>query len=73
MPTVDNVNIAQAAFAYRDCFANNYMPEIDVLVQRYISTARIGEDVFTVWHRNYDNAIYEILMNGGRWVEPPRR
>jgi len=73
VPTVDEVNIAQAAFAYRYCFAAIYTPEIDALVQRYISTARIGENVFTVWHRNYDNAIYDILMNGGRWVEPPRR
>ncbi len=73
LPTVDEVNIAQAAFAYRDCFANIYRREIDVLVQQHISTARIGDNVFTVWHRNYDNTIYEILMNRGRWVEPPRR
>jgi hypothetical protein len=73
VPTVDQVNIAQVAFAYRDCFANIYAPEIDALVQQYISTARIGENVFTVWHRNYDNMIYDILMNRGRWVEPPSR
>lgn len=72
LPTVDEVNFAQAAFAYRDCFANMYKHEIDDLVQKYISTARIGDNVFTVWHRNYDNAIYETLMRGGRWVDPPR-
>lgn len=72
-PTVDEINIAQAAFAYRDCFANIYKPEIDALVQAHISTSRIGDNIFTVWHRNYDEAFYKILMNGGRWVEPPRR
>jgi hypothetical protein len=72
-PTIDEVNIAQAAFAYRDCFGSTDSAGIDALVQQHISTARIGDNVFTIWHRNYDNIIYEILMNGGRWVEPPRR
>lgn len=44
LPTVDEVNVAQAAFAYRDCFANMFKIEIDDLVQEYISTARIGEN-----------------------------
>ncbi len=72
-PTVDDVNTAQAAFAFRDCFADRQSPALDALVQRYISTARIGTNVFTIWHRNYDNAFYEIMMKGGRWVEPPHR
>jgi len=72
IPSVDEVNIAQAAFAYRDCFTNVKNGAIDALVQREISTARIGHNVFTVWHRNYSEQIYRILMNRGQWVEPPR-
>lgn len=72
-PTLEEVNIAQAAFAYRDCFANVFKAEIDALVQRYISSVRIGDNVFTVWHRNYDNALYDILMDRGGWREPPRQ
>lgn len=68
-PTPNEVNIAQAAFAYRDCFANLYSGEINALVQNYISTVRIGDNVFTIWHRNYDNAIYDILMSRERWPE----
>jgi hypothetical protein len=71
-PTAEEVNIGQAAFAYRDCFADRQSSAIDALVQQHVSTARIGSNVFTIWHRNYDNIFYEILMSGGR-VEPPHR
>jgi hypothetical protein len=64
-PNVDEVNRAQAAFAYRACYTNQKSSAIDDLVQEYISTARIGKEIFTVWHRQYDDLFYEILMNQG--------
>lgn len=72
-PTTREVNIAQAAFAGRFCFANIGCNEIDLLMQQNFGRAKLGVTAFTVWHRNYDNTVYELLMNGGRWVEPPRR
>jgi hypothetical protein len=65
-PNVEEVNRAQAAFAYRACFANHKSSAIDDLVQKHISTARIGKDVFTLWHMNYDNLFYAILLNQAR-------
>lgn len=64
VPTADEVNTAEAAFAYQHCFANVFSRDIDALVQDHISTAKMGDNVFTVWHRQYDNAVYEELMSG---------
>jgi hypothetical protein len=41
-------------------------------MQQNFGKAKLGVTAFTVWHRNYDNTVYELLMNNGRWVEPPR-
>ncbi|WP_263417867.1 DUF4238 domain-containing protein [Terriglobus albidus] len=68
-PTVDEINIAQAAFAYKECFANIGKDDIDVLVKKFISTSRIGENVFTVWHRDYSSAIYDALVSRGKRAE----
>jgi|SRR5208282_158183 hypothetical protein len=65
-PHVREVNTAQAAFAHHACLANQNKSEIDDLVQHYISTARLGENAFTLWNRNYDNLIYDALMGMGR-------
>ncbi len=72
-PLLREINMAQAAFASSACFANQKSAEIDVIVQQYISTVKLGQNAFTVFHRNYDNTVYDMLMNHGRWVEPPRR
>ena len=72
-PTVTEVNTAQASFAHSACFADRDRREMDEIVQRHISSVKLGENAFTVFHRDYDNSIYDILMNGGRWVEPPSR
>lgn len=64
-PNVEEVNRAQAAFAYHACYSNQKSSNIDDLVQKHISTARIGKEVFTVWHQQYDDLFYEILMNQG--------
>jgi Protein of unknown function (DUF4238) len=72
-PTVKEVNTAQAAFAYRSCFANQYSAEIDEIVQTHVSTARIGENVFTLWHRNFDKTFFELLIKTpNRWPKPYR-
>ncbi|MGA2572455.1 MAG: DUF4238 domain-containing protein [Terracidiphilus sp.] len=72
-PSVREVNAAQAAFAARYCFSNIKSDEMNKVVQENLGKAELGVKGFTVWHRNYENTIYEILMSGGRWVEPPRR
>jgi hypothetical protein len=72
-PTTREVNVAQAALAGRFCFSNVRSAEIDTIMQENFGRAQLGVTAFTVWHRNYDNAIYEILMSGGRWAEPPNR
>jgi hypothetical protein len=71
-PTVTEINIAEASFSYNACFASQFSQELDVIVQQHISTVRIGENAFTVFHRNYENTIYDTLMSGGRWADPPR-
>jgi hypothetical protein len=44
--------------------------ETDTLVQRHISTARIGKEIFTIWHRDYSHTFYDIMMGMGRALEP---
>jgi len=62
VPTVDDVNAAQAAYATASCFCNIGSQEIDAIVQSRISTVVLGENVFTVWHMPYQNLVYDILM-----------
>jgi len=61
-PKVREINIGQASFAYRDCFANQNKQDIDDIVQSYGGSVRIGDNAFTIWHRNYDSIMYDILM-----------
>jgi hypothetical protein len=61
-PKAREVNMAQAAFAYTSCFGDRRSDEIDRLVQQNISTVRFGKNAFTVWHINYDDAVYQHLM-----------
>lgn len=72
-PLVREVNAAQAAFAARYCFSNITSVEINQIFQANFGKAELGVKGFTVGHRNYQNSIYDIMMNNGRWVEPPRR
>ncbi len=62
-PTVREVNAAQAAFARRSCFSNIESAEIDRIFQENFGKAEIGVKCFTIWHRHYDTAVYDILMN----------
>jgi hypothetical protein len=61
-PTVREVNVAQAAFAHKHCFANIKSNQIDEIVQQEFGKAEIGVKAFTVWHKDYKNALYESLM-----------
>jgi hypothetical protein len=62
-PTVREVNIAQAAFAHKYCFTNIESTQIDEIMQRNFGRAETGIKAFTVWHIDYSNAVYELLMN----------
>jgi Protein of unknown function (DUF4238) len=65
-PTATEINVAQASFAHNACFANQNSDAVDDIVQEHISTVRLGQNAFTVFHKNYENAIYDILMGRGR-------
>lgn len=62
-PTVREINAAQAAFAGRSCFSNVESAEIDRIFQENFGKAEMGVKSFTIWHRHYDTALYDILMN----------
>lgn len=64
-PTVLEINIVQAAFAHHACFANRRSDEIDKIVQENIHKFKIGQNVFTLWHRNFDEMFYDIMMQHG--------
>ena len=60
-PTVREVNLAQAAFAHKHCFANIKSDQINEIMQQEFGKAEIGGNVFTVRHID-GNALYESLM-----------
>jgi hypothetical protein len=62
-PTVHEGNAAQAAFAARSCFSNIESAEIDRIFQENFGKAEMGVNCFTIWHRNYDTAFYDFLMD----------
>jgi hypothetical protein len=63
-PSVEDINAAQAAFATRYCFTNINSQEIDRMFQESFGKAEIGKKSFTLWHRNYTDTYYELLLNG---------
>jgi hypothetical protein len=62
MPTTDDVNMAQAAFATQHCFTNLQSAEIDALLQPHFGTAQIGENVFSLRHVDHKEKLFDILM-----------
>jgi hypothetical protein len=72
-PSVEDINAAQAAFANRYCFANANIPTLDQILQPAFGRAVIGRTCFTLWHKNYDNMVFDLLMNNGKFVPPPSR
>jgi hypothetical protein len=63
LPSVEEINTAQAAFAGRSCFANINSPVIDRMFQENFGRAQLGVKGFTVWHRDYSTAVYDYLMS----------
>jgi len=69
VPSIQEINAAQVAYATSACFSGRGSKEIDSIVQRDICTVVMGENIFTVWHMPHDNLVYDILMGqrpGGR-------
>jgi len=63
MPTVEEVNMAQAAFATEHCFTNMRSMELDALLQPHLGTVRLGIEGFSVRPRDHTQELFEILMN----------
>ncbi len=72
-PTVKEVNEAQSAFATNYCYAHKNDPVLNEIVQRRFGQSRIGINVFSIRHRNYDDTMFELLMSGGCNFRAPRR
>jgi hypothetical protein len=72
-PSTQEVNMAQAAFATAHCFTNIHSDALNTLLPPSFGRAEIGVTAFNVAHRDYSNTMFEILMNEGRWVQPPLR
>jgi hypothetical protein len=72
-PSVEEINKAQASFARRACYSNMQSETIQKLIQENFGKAELGVKAFTVWHRDYRTAIYDILMGQADWVERTKR
>jgi hypothetical protein len=68
-PSVEDINAAQSAFATRYCFTNINSQEIDRILQGSFGKAEIGTRSFTLWHRNYTDTYYELLLKGRRALD----
>lgn len=62
IPTVREINVGQAAFSMRACFADQYKKDLDEIVQTSAYTVHFGRNAFTLWHRKVDEMLYDILM-----------
>lgn len=62
-PTVNEINVAEAKFARRACFANVQHPGIDKIVQEHISTIRLGQNAGTAWHQLERHPFYDFMMS----------
>jgi|HubBroStandDraft_6_1064221.scaffolds.fasta_scaffold335421_1 hypothetical protein len=61
-PKVLEINGAQAAYASEACFANQNRQQIDDIVQKCAGQVQMGRNAFTLRHRNYNNLVYDLLM-----------
>ena len=62
-PSVHEVNAAQAAFAARYCFSQVESAKIDQMAQENFGKAEMGVRGFTLCHKDYKTAVYDILMS----------
>jgi hypothetical protein len=72
-PSISEVNMAQAALATKHCYAWKTDPAIDADLRPMFGKARIGFNAYSVRHRNYSEAMFELMMSGGRNFTAPRR
>lgn len=73
VPTVKEVNEAQAAYATQYCYTNVRDVVLDKILQPHFGRNRIGVTVFSIRHRNYENTMFDLLMSSGRnFYAPPR-
>ena len=70
-PTTQKVNIAQASYASEYCYTNIHSDALNTMLQPHFGRTVLGVNAFSVRHRDYTKTMFEILMNRGRWVEPP--
>jgi hypothetical protein len=63
LPSVDEVNLAQAALSTAHCFTNIQSTELDALLQPEFGTVRLGIDAFNIDHIDSKMKLYEILLN----------
>jgi hypothetical protein len=63
-PTTDEVNIAQAAFAYSRCYTSIESEDIDRIFQLNVGRAKLGLTAFSIWGRDYNELIYAVLLSG---------
>lgn len=66
VPTIDEVNQAEAEFATLHCFTNVESKEIDVLLQPHFGKSRLGIEAFSTRHFDSTKQLFEFLMNR-RW------
>lgn len=63
IPNVKEVNMAQAAFATRQCFSLVRRDELDAVLQPQFGMCRLGVDGFALRNVDYKKKLFEILMN----------
>ena len=73
VPTVQEVNEAQAAFASQYCYASRNDSLLDSILQPKFGQVRIGFNAFSVRPRNYADTMFELLMNDGLHFQAPGR
>lgn len=71
VPTVGEVNVAQASFATKYCYTNLESGELDGILQPHFGRTRLGINAFSVRHRNYGDTMFNLLMNRGEGFEAP--
>jgi len=63
VPTVEDVNIAQAIFATEHCFTNIKSTEIDAMLQPHFGRLRLGIEGFSLAHTDPTKQLFQILMS----------
>ena len=62
VPSTDDVNRAEAAFATQYCFTNIGSMTLDAVLQPYFGTFRLGREGFNLDHLDHAGKLFELLM-----------